>query len=202
VAVVPLILVGVAVVPVVLTITHAGAGAAPVDLVATATPAPRVADPAELLISDVPGFLPFDPVPGHEDGLSLAEAADLDEETARERRVQLDELDYQRGAIRWWASQDNRIMYIVVFEFADAEGAAGYAEDFRLRVAVDGSVDSLQVPVPGAVGYGYAVGKSYGYEVLFTKAHRVYHLVHVNPTRKPTGEETIVDTLTEQYRRG
>lgn len=201
-AVIPLAIVAVGSVPVVLGATRLGTSGPGEQTIAVSSPAPADADPTELLLADVPGFERINPVPEHKDGLSLEEAANLDTETAAEQRARLTELGYQGGAINWWASPDQRIMFITVFEFASPYEASSYIGEHRLRVASDDSVTSLAIPVPGAVGWGYPSGKAFGYEVMFAKGHRLYHLVHVDRSGARTGQDEISSIAAEQYRRG
>ena len=178
--------------------------APPVDRLAEVPAAPADAETDELLVTTVPGMEGIEPYPEHTDGLTVDEAAQLDEATAAETETRLIELGYVRGAIRWWLAPEERVLYVRVAEFVDADGAADSLSDVSMLVATDASVDAVSTTVPGALAYSYAVAgeNSYAYDVTFTKGARTYQIIMVNLDGKPGGEDLLRTVAEEQYRRG
>lgn len=178
----------------------AGAG----EVLPPSAPQPDVDHPAELLVTDVSGMQEFEPYPEHADGLTLDEAAALDEETAPQQRERLEELAFVEGAIRWWLIPEERVLYVSVLEFSEDSAAPEYVSDAALGAASDATVVPIAVPAPGAVAYGYDVAgdNSYGYEVLFSKGRRAYRVVMVNLDGEPGHEDLLSDVVAEQYTNG
>lgn len=163
-----------------------------------------VDEPAELILPRVDGMTEIEPYPEHVDGLNLQETAALDEEAFEYRRRLLEDLEFRRGAIRWWLVPEQRVLSVNVLEFADTEGAKAYMNDVALSVASDATVKPVWVPAPAAVAYGYDIPaeQSYGYQAYFDKSNRVYRVSMVNLDGKPGNEELLADVVEQQYVNG
>lgn len=167
-------------------------------------PHPAVRDPADLIVQDVAGMETFEPYPEHVDGLTLQEAAYLNEARPDQELTLLEDLKFSTGAIRWWLVPEERLAYVSVFEFADARGADAYATETALAYASDATVTPVWVAAPGAAAYGYSIPDDgwYGYSVHFAKGRRVYSIVMLNLDGRPGNEDLLRDLVREQYVNG
>lgn len=130
-----------------------GAGTLRLTPSSTTTAPPADTALSEDLLEDPPlqGFARADDVLGT-GPLDLEAAAAAERDVAAERAL-LERRGFERGASRAWLDPDQDVVYVAVYDFRDADGAAAYladgAETLRLRGAT-----TFDVPeVPGALGF-------------------------------------------------
>ena len=158
----------------------------------TATSAPQstvppvVVDEGLLPADAGPGFtrVPDDARPGL-GPLDLSTAAKVEADTSAERAL-LETRRFRGGHARAWRAEDGDEVYIAVYEFADAAGAAAYLHDGLVTLeGRDASTYSVE-DVPEATGFSQAERREAGavtsHGVVFTRGARFF-LVVVASTR-------------------
>ncbi len=119
----------------------------------TTTTTPEDRAMSELLLDEPPleGFARADDVLGA-GPLDLDAAAAAEADAPAERSL-LETRGFERGVSRAWLDEGQDVVYLAVYEFADADGAAAYLADGAMTLAARGAV-AFEVPeIDGALGF-------------------------------------------------
>lgn len=148
----------------------------------TTTTTPEDRAMSELLLEQpvLEGFVPADDVIGT-GPLDLDAAASAEDDPAAERAL-LETRGFERGSSRAWIDPGQDVVYIAIYDFVDAAGAAAYLADGSETLLARGA-SPFDVPeVEGAVGFTTieesAGGTFTAHAVAFTRGeHWVLSLV-------------------------